>query len=390
MAYNHTIPPGNTNDTNLTSTYKQSYDYANNFHFKNLTTATSVNVPTYTFIKANIDTDNCVIIVCGGGWKTLVIEPEISNAVEYWKTQNVNIYVLFYRTPILDNKESHPYDITNYYNMNAYPFLLLYDLDNMVKIVKQAYPFGKLGLNGFSAGGNTVSVYASIITYNYDIMRDINFIVNETHNNINLPFPSTSFMNFINKYSDGNYPQARPNQQIDFLLLMYSVVDLTIPQKKPIPVFLDSISPHNCIYPLTLLYSSKLFKDGVSDPLTSSGTMSMITHNYPPTYFVSSSDDPFIPLSIGNVFCQNLLKNNIPIYRQLYPKGGHGFGLGYCFDSQSKYPLNLYPYKFFERTIQKNYINTKLSEWFNLPTNPPISPNTISFNEFLKNILFKR
>jgi len=221
-------------------------------------------------------------------------------------------------------------------------------------------------------------------------MRDINFIVNETHNNINLPFPSTSFMNFINKYSDGNYPQARPNQQIDFLLLMYSVVDLTIPQKKPIPVFLDTISSHNCIYPLTLLYSSKLFKDGVSDPLTSSGTMSMITHNYPPTYFVSSSDDPFIPLSIGNVYCQNLLKNNIPIYRQLYPKGGHGFGLGYCFDSQSKYPLNLYPYKFFERTIQKNYINTKLSEWFNLPTNPPISPNTISFNEFLKNILFKR
>jgi len=393
-SYNSSIPPGNINDINLTANYKQSYDLKNDFHFKNLTTATSVNVPSYNFIKADIDTDNCVIIVCGGGWKTLVIDPEISDSIRYWKTQNVNIYVLFYRTPILNNKLKEPYYVTNYYNMNAYPFLLLYDLDNMVKIVKQSYPFGKLGLTGFSAGGNTVSVYASIITYNYDIMRDINFIVNETHENVNLAFPSTSFTNFINRYADGNYRQGRPNLQIDFLLLMYSVVDLTIPQKKPIPIFLDLFSSFNCIYPLTLLYSSKLFKDGVSNPRTNSGNMSMITRNYPPTYFVSSSNDPFIPMTIGNVYCQNLLKHNIPIYRQLYPKGGHGFGLGYCFSSQPSYPLESYPYKFYERTIQnaenRDY-GSYLSQWINPQVNPSITPNSIiSFNDFLKNILQSR
>ena len=134
--------------------------------------------------------------------------------------------------------------------------------------------------------------------------------------------------------------------------------------------------------------------------------MSMITNNYPPTYYVSTMTDPFVQVTIGNIFCQNLLNNGVTIYRQLYPSGGHGFGLGYCFNSLPTYPLNTYPYKFFERTIQNtqnisygsdfvngSYINLNQSSWFVPPINPPITttnssiPTVISFNNFLENIL---
>ena len=400
------IPPGNINNTNLSINYKQTYNYNNDFTFNNLSTVTAVNVPSYTFIESSTPTNNCVIIVCGGGFFTMVIEPEISDAVNYWKTQNINIYILFYRTPKLCNNLNNLYNITDYFNMNAWPFLLLYDLDSMVKIVKQTYPDGKLGLNGFSGGGNIVSTYASIATYNYNIMIDINSIVNETRDNPNLPFPSQNFKNFISNYVDGSYNQITPGVKIDFLLLMYPYVDSTIPQQGGFSSFFNLFAPFNvdnCIYSLTLLYSSKLYSDGVSNPQENTGQMSMITSNYPPTYYVSTMKDPFVQITIGNIFCQNLLNNNVTIYRQLYPCGGHGFGLGYCFNSLPTYPLNSYPYKFYERTIENtqninygsdfvngNYISS--TNWFTPPINPPTNNNSsmssiISFNNFLINIL---
>ena len=406
----NTIPPGNINDMNISINYKESYNYNNDFNFNNLNTISSSNVPSYTFIESTVSTNNSVIICCGGGWGTLVVDPEISDAVNYWKTKNVNIWVLFYRTPILKNNLSNQYDITNYYNMNAYPFLLLYDLDSMVKIVKRTYPQGKLGLNGFSAGGNLVSSYASIITYNANIMSDIRAIVDETKTQPNLSFPSSRFMTFINNYSVDSYLRdSTPSIVIDFLLLMYPVVDITVPQEENISSFLLSFTPfnvNNCLYSLTLLYSNKIYSDGPSTPINNSGSMSMITNNYPPTYYVSTMTDPFVQVTIGNIFCQNLLNNGVTIYRQLYPSGGHGFGLGYCFNSLPTYPLNTYPYKFFERTIQNtqnisygsdfvngSYINLNQSSWFVPPINPPITttnssiPTVISFNNFLENIL---
>jgi hypothetical protein len=410
LLYNSLTPPGNIINEDISINYKQSYNYSNNFNFNNLNTVSSSNIPSYTFIESNIPTNDSVIICCGGGWWTLVVDPEISDAVNYWKTQNINIWILFYRTPILQNNLGNPYSINDYYNMNAYPFLLIYDLNTLVNIVKSTYPTGKLGLNGFSAGGNLVSVYASIMSYNSNIMTDIINIVDDTINNPTLPFPSMNFTKFITAYKNNEYLQdINYTKLIDFLLLMYPIVDLTIPQELNLKSFLNPFIPFNVInslYSLTLLYSNKLFSDGVSNPLENSGTMSLITSNYPPTYYVSTLTDPFIQITIGNIFCQNLINNNVNIYRQLYPNGGHGFGLGYCFNSLPTYPLNTYPYKFFERTIvntqnidygsdfvNSSYINSpdNTNNWFNPPINPTPNNNyivpQISFNNFLNNIL---
>jgi len=407
--YESSIPPGNLNNENISINYKQAYSYNNDFNFNNLNTITSSNIPSYTLIESTINTINSVIICCGGGWGTLVVDPEISDAVNYWKTQNINIWILFYRTPILQNNLNNKNDITMYYNMNAYPFLLLYDLDSMVQIVKKKYLNGKIGLNGFSAGGNLVSSYASIITFNSNIMTDIRSIVDETRDQLTLAFPSQQFTNFINNYNNGIYTQNLSiTPVISFLLLMYPVVDLTIPQQVNLNSFLEPFTPfnvNNCLYSLNLLYSNKLYIDGSSTPLENSGSMSMITNNYPPTYYVSTMTDPFVQITIGNIFCQNLLNNNVTLYRQLYPCGGHGFGLGYCFNSSPTYPINTFPYKFFERTIQNtqnisygsdfvnnNYIYANKLGWFVPPINPPSVdstnlPTIISFNDFLVNIL---
>jgi len=404
------LPPGNISTTKYNMQYQQTYDYSNEFSFNNLLTYTSVNVPQYVLYTDPSGSQNSVIVLCGGGFHSLCYDPECSDAIRYWKTQNVNIFILLYRLPIMENTlGKNVTNILDVYNLNALPFLFLYDLDSMFRIVKNKFA-GKIGLHGFSAGGNIVSSYAGIISYDSQIMTDINTIVNETSSNPNLAFPSQSFQTFINNYKSGSYysPADTPTS-ISFILLMYPYVDQTCPQLDFFYSIFNYLAPYTTIYTdsLTYLYSCKLYSDGNSDPVNNTGSMSMITKYYPPTYCVSTMTDPFVQVTINNIYFQNLLNSGVICYRQLYPQGGHGFGMGYCFNSSPTYPASQYPYNFFTRTIQNtvninygsdflngNYINYNNSQWYNPPYNPSqivsfgtsgevIYQPQLSFNNFI-------
>jgi acetyl esterase/lipase len=421
MSWNPTVhtlypgtPPGNISTTKYNTSYQKTYDYSNEFTFNNLLTYTSVNVPQYVVYTDPSGSENSVIVVCGGGGNSLSYDPECSDAIRYWKTQGVNIYLLLYRlSNMVNTLGTNALAVSDIYNFNALPFINLYDLNTMFTIVQNKYS-GKIGLHGFSFGGNIVSSYSAIMSYNSQIMTDIVTIVNETipdSSGNSLPFPSTSFQTFINNYKSGSYTSDSSGSNISFILLMYPYVDQTCPQQDFFYSFFNYLAPFTNIYTdaLTYLYSCKLYSDGNSEPIYNTGSMSMITSYYPPTYCVSTMTDPIVQVTINNIFFQNLLKNNVTCYRQLYPQGGHGFGMGYCFSSTPTFSPTLYPYNFFANVIQNtvnlnygvdflngNYINYNKSQWYNPPYNPSeividtsgvvTYQKQISFNDFLSTI----
>ena len=238
--YPDTLPPGNISTTKYNTSYQKTYNYTNDFTFNNLLTYTNVNVPQYVvYTNPSGSTDpsgsvNSVIVLCGGG-DTLSYDPECSDAIRYWKTQGVNIYILLYRlTNLVNTLGTNVLAVSDIYNFNALPFINLYDLNSMFNIVKKQYPSGKIGLHGFSAGGNIVTSYSAIMSYNPEIMTDIVNIVDETipdSSGNSLLFPSQSFQSFINNYKSGYYTFDSSGSNISFILLMYPYVDQTCPQQ---------------------------------------------------------------------------------------------------------------------------------------------------------------
>lgn len=396
LLYPNQTPPGNLYDSgyDFETVSATSYDYSNDITLSNLKTYYGVTTPRLFYIESKHKTNTAVIIIPGGGNSSLSFEPEASEAIEYWKTKQVNIFVLIHRLPSITNNLNTSFNIYEIYNSNSICFLTLFDLHRAFNIVKHDYCNEKIILHGFSAGGQLAASYTAIQTYNIEIMNDICAIVEDS----TLTCPSPLFYNFIYKFTTLYYKKNIYENSFLFIVLNYPYVDNTCPQELIeintnvntylLPVYNNSIykdiNVNDAIFCLQLLISQKLYSDPVADPINNTSLMSMITDRHPPVYTVSTGSDPFIQVTILNMYCQNLISNNIYFVRQFYPSGGHGWGMGDCFSYNKTYPLDSYPYKFYSRTVTNPNINygsdclnnsyeqRNADNWFNPPWNGSI------------------
>ena len=225
-----------------------------------------VTEPTLT--KYDPENPNGVsIIICpGGGYERLSIDEEGIFVAQELSKQGYTTFVLKYRLPndsIMKDKSVGP----------------LQDVQQAIRLVrKNAAQWNlnsrKIGVLGFSAGGHIASCAA--------VHSD--FVIDKETND------KTS---------------VRP----DFAILVYPVIS-----------FIDSIAHKSSMHHLVGRSIS-------ADEINFFSTELQVTEKCPPVFIVHSEDDKSVPVQNSILFYQACLKSKIPAKLQLYPKGGHGFGL---------------------------------------------------------------
>lgn len=214
-------------------------------------------------------TGQAVIICPGGGYRYLSYNWEGSDPARLLSAKGIAAIVLKYRLP---NSKS-----------NIAPHLSpLMDAKRAIRTVRYyATKWGikkdAIGIMGFSAGGHLASTLG-------------------TH------FDSGDL-----KAADSIEQQSsRP----DFMVLVYPVISMS----KPI---MHAGSRNNLVgdkadSSLARLYSNEL----------------QVTKETPPTFLLHATDDKSVPVENSLLFYQALKDNNVPAEMHVFPKGGHGFGLG--------------------------------------------------------------
>lgn len=96
----------------------------------------------------------------------------------------------------------------------------------------------------------------------------------------------------------------------DFMVLIYPVISMS----KPImhPGSRNNLLGQQPDAELAKLYSNEL----------------QVTKETPPTFLLHTTDDKTVPVENSLLFYQALKDNGVPAEMHIYPKGGHGFGLG--------------------------------------------------------------
>ncbi len=149
------------------------------------------------------------------------------------------------------------------------------------------YQKDQIGVIGFSAGGHLASTQATHFDEGNSAATDT-----------------------IEKQS------SRP----DFAILVYPVISIN----KPI---MHSGSRNNLIgsnpdIALARLYSNEL----------------QVTKNTPPTFLIHAMDDKVVPMENSLLFFQAMKDNGVTGELHVFPKGGHGFGLGLGKGEAAKWP----------------------------------------------------
>lgn len=345
--------PGNKIHKDLAITTLTKQNLNNYYEFSNLKSIYQINVPYVEYYESEIPSKKAVIVVPGGGDTYISYDPEASEAIKFWKQKkDVSIFVLIYRTVLFQNNlfefSTNPYDV---FNMNAAFFLAFYDLYHTLELVKRLCKTC-ITMHGFSNGGFLVTSFLSIYLYNQNLVQDILSIVDTSSQYPNSVSPA--FQNLVEKYTNAEYEFQNISSPVQCQILHYPVTDQSIPQQPSalsesglFTNFLITFYP-DAIIPLTLLFSNKLYSDGVSDPVNFIANYSLIQDNYVPTYLIHTLSDPLIQNTIPNLFINWLNEKNIPNVKQTFSYGGHGWGMGYGFPKTSTFPENLYPNNFYD------------------------------------------
>ncbi len=214
-------------------------------------------------------TGQAVIICPGGGYSYLSYNWEGSDVAKMLNGKGIAAIVLKYRLP---NATS-----------NVLPHLSpLLDAKRAVRIVRAnaerwAIKKDRIGIMGFSAGGHLASTLA------------------------------TQFDEGIATSTDSIEQQScRP----DFAVLVYPVISLSKNithggSKK-------NLIGENADSSLANKYSAEL----------------NVTKETPPTFLLHATDDKSVPVENSLLFYQALKNNGVAAELHVFPKGGHGFGLG--------------------------------------------------------------
>ena len=95
----------------------------------------------------------------------------------------------------------------------------------------------------------------------------------------------------------------------DFSALMYGTTNL---------------SDENLKWMEETLYFRKL----TAEELTQNCLLDLVTEETPPTFLVHAYDDDVCKVEESTLYAQKLFEHNVLVEMHLFPKGGHGFGIG--------------------------------------------------------------
>lgn len=214
-------------------------------------------------------TGQAVVICPGGGYQYLAYNWEGSDPARFLCAKGIAAIVLKSRLP---NSKS-----------NITPHLSpLMDAKRAIRTVrfnaaKWNIKKDAIGIMGFSAGGHLASTAG-------------------THFDSGNPNAADSI----------EQQSSRP----DFMVLIYPVISMS----KPV---MHVGSRNNLLGPqpgddLAKLYSNEL----------------QVTKETPPTFLLHATDDKTVPVENSLLFYQALKDNGVAAEMHIYPRGGHGFGLG--------------------------------------------------------------
>jgi dipeptidyl aminopeptidase/acylaminoacyl peptidase len=64
------------------------------------------------------------------------------------------------------------------------------------------------------------------------------------------------------------------------------------------------------------------------EEITKNTLLNLVSENTPPAFLVHACDDNTCNVEESTLYAEKLLEHNILTEMHLFPKGGHGFGLG--------------------------------------------------------------
>ncbi|TDS14239.1 acetyl esterase/lipase [Maribacter caenipelagi] len=229
-----------------------------------------VQVPTIeVYLPSKRDaTGEAVLIFPGGGYGILAYDWEGTDIAKFLNSKGIAGIVLKYRLPS---------DVSQ----TDKKFVPLIDAQRAVKLVRsKAEQFNvktnKIGIIGFSAGGHLASTLGT--HFDEKVYKDVDDIDEES---------------------------ARP----DFMALGYPVI---------------SFGPHTHSGSKTNLIGEEAPSE-LSDYFSNEKQVTKLT---PPTFLLHATDDTVVPVENSLLFYKAVKNKGVSATMHIYPKGGHGFGLG--------------------------------------------------------------
>jgi acetyl esterase/lipase len=223
-------------------------------------------------------TGQAVIICPGGGYNYLSYNWEGGDPARWLAAKGIAAIVLKYRLP----------DPASNITPTLSPLM---DAKRAIRIVryyasKWNIKKDKIGIMGFSAGGHLASTAG-------------------TH------------------FDNGNASSTDSIEQLssrpDFMVLVYPVISMS----KPI---MHTGSRNRLIGEKADPEMAKLYSNELQ-----------VSDQTPPTFLIHSGDDKTVPIENSLLFYQALKDHNIPSEMHVFPKGGHGFGLGLGYGAVDKW-----------------------------------------------------
>lgn len=229
-----------------------------------------VQVPTIeVYLPSKRDaTGEAVLIFPGGGYGILAYDWEGTDIAKFLNSKGIAGIVVKYRLPS---------DVSQ----TDKKFVPLIDAQRAVKLVRsKAEQFNvktnKIGIIGFSAGGHLASTLGT--HFDEKVYKDVDDIDEES---------------------------ARP----DFMALGYPVI---------------SFGPHTHSGSKTNLIGEEAPSE-LSDYFSNEKQVTKLT---PPTFLLHATDDTVVPVENSLLFYKAVKNKGVSATMHIYPKGGHGFGLG--------------------------------------------------------------
>ncbi len=213
-------------------------------------------------------TGKAMLIFPGGGYQFLAYDWEGTDVAKFLNAKGVAAIVVKSRLP---NSKS----LTEAYKVP------LQDAQRAMRITranatKWNINSDEIGVIGFSAGGHLASTlgthYNEIVYAKQDSIDEIS---------------------------------ARP----DFMALLYPVITMKAQTHQGSK-------------------NSLLGKNPSEEKVKAFSNETQVTTNTPPTFLVHATDDTVVPVENSLLFYAALKANKVPATLFVYPKGGHGFGLG--------------------------------------------------------------
>lgn len=241
------------------------------------TSVTNVSHPSLILYPAKSkNTDAAILVFPGGGYKVLAIDLEGTEVCNWFASNGITCALLKYRVP---DSGCH-WDEKCHCNKTPQKFTALEDAQRAMGLMRlhakewQIDP-NKIGVLGFSAGGNLVAMISSHFkTRNYK------------------PIDKADQLS------------ARP----DFAIALYA--------------------GH-------MGMDHKNIKNGISQL----NTDLTFTSDSPPTFILHAQDDDINPVEYALLYNKALHKLHVPVEMHLYPQGKHAFGLRETEQPITKWPL---------------------------------------------------